>query len=166
MTTGVSVLDPLADARWDDLLERHPRASVFHSRGWLEALKRTYGYEPIVADHDAARTAGEWSGVVPSQDLDVAPAGVAALLGSLRTARGPAGRSVGDARIHGDEMRRDAFGVRSSCGLDAPSSTAFTESASYYLHTSRISRDPQSRSSKAFTTPAPSGPFGVPSARA
>jgi len=44
----VHVLDPLTDTRWTDLLERHPRASVFHSRGWLEALKRTYGYEPIV----------------------------------------------------------------------------------------------------------------------
>ena len=41
-------IDPLADSRWDEFLERHPRASVFHSRGWLEALKRTYGYEPIV----------------------------------------------------------------------------------------------------------------------
>jgi hypothetical protein len=48
MTMRVSVLDPLAGTRWDDLLERHPRASVFHSRGWLEALRRTYGYEPIV----------------------------------------------------------------------------------------------------------------------
>jgi CelD/BcsL family acetyltransferase involved in cellulose biosynthesis len=44
----VFVLDPLADTRWDELLARHPRASVFHSRGWLEALKRTYGFEPFV----------------------------------------------------------------------------------------------------------------------
>ncbi len=44
---NVFLLDPLADTRWDDLLERHPRASVFHSRGWLDALKRTYGYEPL-----------------------------------------------------------------------------------------------------------------------
>jgi len=44
----ISILDPLTDTRWDDLLEQHPRASVFHSRGWLEALRRTYGYEPIV----------------------------------------------------------------------------------------------------------------------
>jgi hypothetical protein len=45
---AVHVLDPLTDTRWDELLDRHPRASVFHSRGWLEALRRTYGYEPIV----------------------------------------------------------------------------------------------------------------------
>jgi len=48
MSAGISIVDPLADSRWDDLLERHPLASVFHSRGWLEALKRTYGYEPMV----------------------------------------------------------------------------------------------------------------------
>ena len=48
MGARVFIVDPLADSRWDDLLARHPRASAFHSRGWLEALKRTYGYEPVV----------------------------------------------------------------------------------------------------------------------
>lgn len=40
-------IQPLEDSRWDALLERHPRASVFHTRAWLQALRRTYGYEPI-----------------------------------------------------------------------------------------------------------------------
>ena len=40
--------NPLSDARWDELVARHPRASVFHERGWLEALNRTYGYEPVL----------------------------------------------------------------------------------------------------------------------
>jgi len=39
--------DPLQDPRWPEFLERHPSASMFHSRGWLDALRRTYGYEPI-----------------------------------------------------------------------------------------------------------------------
>ena len=39
--------DPLTDARWDKFVETHPKAGVFHSRGWLEALHRTYGYQPI-----------------------------------------------------------------------------------------------------------------------
>jgi hypothetical protein len=39
-------LNPLKDARWDALLERHPRASIFHSRAWLAALYQTYGYVP------------------------------------------------------------------------------------------------------------------------
>ncbi|MBZ5676617.1 MAG: peptidoglycan bridge formation glycyltransferase FemA/FemB family protein [Acidobacteriia bacterium] len=40
-------LEPLKDARWDDFLKRHARSSVFHTVEWLEALRRTYGYEPI-----------------------------------------------------------------------------------------------------------------------
>jgi hypothetical protein len=40
-------IDPLQDARWVRLLARHPQASVFHTPGWLEALKRTYDYEPF-----------------------------------------------------------------------------------------------------------------------
>ena len=38
---------PLEDSRWGEFLERHPHASLFHTAGWLEALQRTYGYEPI-----------------------------------------------------------------------------------------------------------------------
>jgi hypothetical protein len=43
----VWVIDPLADDRWPDLVARHPRASVFHTRGWLAALKGNYGYAPL-----------------------------------------------------------------------------------------------------------------------
>jgi hypothetical protein len=41
-------LDPIEDPRWEEFLERHPQASVFHTPGWLEALRRTYAYEPFV----------------------------------------------------------------------------------------------------------------------
>jgi hypothetical protein len=40
-------IDPLKDRRWDELVWRHPRASVFHSSAWLKALSRTYGYTPV-----------------------------------------------------------------------------------------------------------------------
>lgn len=40
-------LDPCKDVRWARFLDRHPDASVFHTSGWLEALRRTYGYEPV-----------------------------------------------------------------------------------------------------------------------
>lgn len=39
---------PLNDPRWTRFLERQPHASVFHTGGWLEALRRTYGYESEV----------------------------------------------------------------------------------------------------------------------
>jgi len=41
-------IDPIRDRRWTEFLQRHPEASVFHTSGWLEALQRTYGYEPVV----------------------------------------------------------------------------------------------------------------------
>ena len=42
------ITNPLSDRRWDELVDRHPLASPFHCRGWLQALKSTYGYEPFV----------------------------------------------------------------------------------------------------------------------
>jgi CelD/BcsL family acetyltransferase involved in cellulose biosynthesis len=39
-------LNPLDDNRWNELLRIHPSSSVFHTTQWLEALRRTYGYEP------------------------------------------------------------------------------------------------------------------------
>ncbi len=44
---ALNIINPLFDRRWDDLVDRHERASVFHRREWLEALTRTYGYEPF-----------------------------------------------------------------------------------------------------------------------
>src|SRR5258707_6215461 len=41
-------LDPMLDTRWDDLTASHPRASVFHCKGWLRALAMTYDYNPVV----------------------------------------------------------------------------------------------------------------------
>jgi hypothetical protein len=40
-------LDPTQDARWAELVERHPKASVFQTVGWLQALRRTYGYRTV-----------------------------------------------------------------------------------------------------------------------
>jgi hypothetical protein len=37
-------IDPTRDERWDSLLEEDSQASIFHTRGWLEALRQTYGY--------------------------------------------------------------------------------------------------------------------------
>ncbi len=45
---SVYKIAPLRDPRWEDFLPSEPRASIFHSSAWLEALRRTYGYDPIV----------------------------------------------------------------------------------------------------------------------
>ena len=45
---AVYQIDPLRDPRWSRLVESHPASSVFHTQAWLEALRRTYNYEPVV----------------------------------------------------------------------------------------------------------------------
>ena len=39
-------IDPIRDRRWEQFLQTHPGASVFHTPAWLNALRGTYGYEP------------------------------------------------------------------------------------------------------------------------
>jgi len=41
-------IPPLGDPRWENFLGSEPRTSIFHTTAWLEALRRTYGYDPIV----------------------------------------------------------------------------------------------------------------------
>lgn len=41
-------LDPIGDTRWGEFVRKHAKASVFHTIGWLEALRLTYGYKPVV----------------------------------------------------------------------------------------------------------------------
>jgi hypothetical protein len=42
------LVDPIGDPRWMQLLERDNRATIFHTPGWLLALRQTYGYDPVV----------------------------------------------------------------------------------------------------------------------
>ena len=161
---SVCVLDPLADARWDGFLDRHPRASVFHSRGWLEALKRTYGYEPIVVT-----TTGQGpleNGLVlcrvrnwrsrrlvslPFTDhcdpLVDRPDALPAMLEFLRS-------GVEQRRWRSFELRPRRAAI-----------SGLAEGASY-CRTRWIWRSPRSGFSTAFTTPARGGPSAGPSARA
>jgi hypothetical protein len=44
----VYVVDPLRDGRWPEFVGRHSSSSVFHTQPWLEAVRRTYGYTPVV----------------------------------------------------------------------------------------------------------------------
>lgn len=45
-------IDPLLDDRWPRFLDCQPKASVFHTRAWLESLAKTYGYRPVVFTPD------------------------------------------------------------------------------------------------------------------
>jgi len=54
---GIARIDPIQDHRWHALMERHPDVCIFHTPGWLEALRRTYGFEPVA--YTTARTGQE-----------------------------------------------------------------------------------------------------------
>lgn len=41
-------IDPTKDPRWHAFVERAPASSVFHSVPWIEALRKTYHYVPVV----------------------------------------------------------------------------------------------------------------------
>ena len=45
--TQVYQIRPLEDARWAEFIDLHPQSSAFHTSGWLEALRRTFDYEPV-----------------------------------------------------------------------------------------------------------------------
>jgi CelD/BcsL family acetyltransferase involved in cellulose biosynthesis len=65
VSTGPSVpaltLDPVADPRWREFVERSPDAGVFHHPAWLALLRDEYGYEltaPCVVDRGGQIEAG------------------------------------------------------------------------------------------------------------
>jgi len=61
MSSTCQWIDPIDDLRWADLVGRHPSGSVFQSRGWLEALRRVYGYAPtalVTVARDGTLTGG------------------------------------------------------------------------------------------------------------
>ena len=50
------VYDPIENPQWAALVDRHPAASIFHSPGWLGALRQTYGYEPFIVTTSTGST--------------------------------------------------------------------------------------------------------------
>src|SRR5690242_6438169 len=40
----IEVISPLDDPRWSGFVDLHPKASIFHTREWMAALTKTYGY--------------------------------------------------------------------------------------------------------------------------
>lgn len=38
-------IEPLTDPRWDEFVLSHPMSSAFHTRAWLGALSKAYGYD-------------------------------------------------------------------------------------------------------------------------
>jgi CelD/BcsL family acetyltransferase involved in cellulose biosynthesis len=56
---GCTLLDPIADARWEAFLAQAPGATAFHHPAWLSLLQQSYGYPMraccVVGDDGAVR---------------------------------------------------------------------------------------------------------------
>jgi hypothetical protein len=48
-------VNPLMDPRWPEFVELHPASSVFHTREWLMALHKTYGFRPVALSTSGPR---------------------------------------------------------------------------------------------------------------
>lgn len=53
----IRTLDPVVDPAWRELVRRDPRTSAFHTPEWMDALRRTYGFTPVVYATDDLRSA-------------------------------------------------------------------------------------------------------------
>jgi CelD/BcsL family acetyltransferase involved in cellulose biosynthesis len=45
---GFQVVDPNLDPRWQRFVDCQANSSIFHTTGWLQCLRRTYGFQPLV----------------------------------------------------------------------------------------------------------------------
>lgn len=45
---SIFTINPLQDSRWSRFVAGHPQSSVFHTSEWVDALRRTYLYDPVV----------------------------------------------------------------------------------------------------------------------
>ena len=98
---AVYSFNPLDSPQWEELVQRHPRASIFHTTGWLKALNRVYGYNPIV--YTTCRPGTVLThGIVFCQVnswLTGTAAGFSAVCGPLRTSCGERQGSGGDSGL-------------------------------------------------------------------
>lgn len=51
--SSIYEINPIEDPRWGALSLGHPDASVFHSPQWLNALRDTYGFQPLALSTNA-----------------------------------------------------------------------------------------------------------------
>ena len=59
MPFDVRIVDPLADAGWDDALQPFPNAGIFHTRAWARVMRDCYGFHPrYITVFDGKRPAG------------------------------------------------------------------------------------------------------------
>lgn len=137
-------IDPLIDERWEDLLQNHPQASVFHTRGWLTALKRTYGYIPSA--FTTSQPGAPLTNGVPFCKVN-------GLFGNRRLVSLPFSDHCEPLVQTAEQLKCILDYVQHGCGMEGwdyaeirpknaglPVSTGFSNSQSFCLHTLNLKR--------------------------
>ena len=132
-------IDPLTDPRWADLQQRHAQASLFHTQAWLEALKRTYGYEPVAYTTSAPES--DLKNGVVFCDIKTWPTGRRLVSLPFSDHCRPL-VSSSEESTHILNSLRAQFAhehwrhIEVRCaGIDMDPATGFEPGATYYLHT-------------------------------
>ena len=128
-------------------LRRAPGASIFHAPGWLEALQRTYGYEPLA--YTTSSPGENLTNVIPfcrvnswltgrrlvslpfsdhCEPLVDGPGALASLLAAVKDDAKNEGRKYVELR----PLNKQPTGV---------SESSFAKSASFYLHRIDLTQD-------------------------
>jgi hypothetical protein len=69
---SITVVDPWQDARWDAYVASHPRATVYHTAGWIRIVCATGRYPSLCLLHEEN---GRVTGVMPMAAVDSAITG-------------------------------------------------------------------------------------------
>ena len=164
--------DPVEDPRWSRSVGPASGGVGLPLARLAERAATDLRLRAVRGDDIAGLDAGERSRGVPRQGLDVAPAGVAAVLGSLRSAGGRTGRPVRDARAPDRRARTAGWrlgGVapasrRSIVRERSPRVRTASPAAEYCLH--RLDLRPEATEIfRRIPSLQRSGPFAARSAR-
>lgn len=66
MSLVLEKINPFAIPYWDELLQSHPQASIFHSAAWARTIAESYGYKPIFF---ARLDQGKVEALIPVMDI-------------------------------------------------------------------------------------------------
>jgi CelD/BcsL family acetyltransferase involved in cellulose biosynthesis len=64
---SITIVDPWTDAPWDAYVASHPRATVYHTGGWIRIVCETGRYPSLCLLHERA---GQVTGVMPLAAVD------------------------------------------------------------------------------------------------
>jgi lipid II:glycine glycyltransferase (peptidoglycan interpeptide bridge formation enzyme) len=139
----LNILDPSVASEWDNLVQSHPDATVFHSAAWGQVIHDTYGHKPFyVCFSDADKAVA----LVPLIEVLSPLTGRRAVCLPFSDGCGPLLFQEGASSVVKESLAKLArerawkyFEIRGGELLDESA----TPTVSFYGHTLQLSSDPE-----------------------